>query len=74
MYVQKSINRYLVLTYVHMHIYAYMSFCSDIRVFGEISCMNLHSTVYQVFKPSSVKENIELGSYMLGLNFKMSCL
>ena len=34
----------LFSTYVHTH--AYMSFCSDTQVFGEVSCMNLHSTVY----------------------------
>ena len=27
--------------------YAYMYFCSDTRVFGVVSCMNLHSTIYQ---------------------------
>ena len=40
-----KVYKTLFSTYVRMR--AYMSLCSDTRVFGVVSCMNLHSTVYQ---------------------------
>ena len=62
-----------------MHII--MPFHLHTRVFGVVSCMNLHSTVYlvdhQFFEYICLiikKENVKLGSYMWGLNFTMSCL
>ena len=36
-----------LLTYVRTH--AYVSFCSYTQIFGVVSCMNLHSTVTDVY-------------------------
>ena len=68
----KSINRYLLCTYVRT--YAYMSFCSHTRVFGVVSCMNL--TQYSVSEYNYLvnayiclirkKENVKLDSYRWG--------
>ena len=65
----------LFSTYVRTH--AYMPFCSDTWVFGVVSCMNLHTTVYQNTITwqtvncmiRKTRENGKLGSYMWGLQF-----
>ena len=78
-WIENSINRNLVRTYVRMH--AYMSFSLDTRGFGVVSCMNLLSIVYQnTISWQTAKcmirknENVKLDFYMWGLDFTMLCL
>ena len=84
-WIENSINRNLVCTYVRMyvrmHACIYKSFSSDTRGFGVVSCMNLLSIVYQnTISWQTVKcmirknENVKLDFYMWGLNFTMLCL
>ena len=72
-----SINRYLLRRYVltYVRTYAYMSFCSHIRVFGVISCMNLtqYSVSEYIYLVNEYiclirkREKVKLDSYRWGL-------
>ena len=46
-FINRSIKVYKTLFSTYVRTRAYMSLCSDTRVLGVVSCMNLHSTVYQ---------------------------